>query len=113
MAHKGRTEDVTVITDAPMAHSDDLEMRQRRYAITMIIRTTCFFMIFFVHGWARVVCVGLAAILPAIGVVLANARENRTPPQQQAPAPSETVEMPMLTSGHVIRGEVDPHWDGR
>ena len=84
-----------------------------RYAITMIIRTTCFFMIFFVHGWARVVCVGLAAILPAIGVVLANARENRTPPQQQAPAPSETVEMPMLTSGHVIRGEVDPHWDGR
>ena len=65
MARKGRTEDVTVITDAPMAHSDDLEMRQRRYAITMIIRTTCFFMIFFVHGWARVVCVGLAAILPA------------------------------------------------
>lgn len=97
-----------MITDAPTAHSDDLVMRQKRYALTMLVRTACFGAIFFVHGWWRVVAVAGAALLPAIGVVLANARDNRTPPAQ-ARTEDEPAAAVMLTSGHVIPGEVEPH----
>lgn len=99
---------MTVVTDAPTAHSDDLEMRQKRYAISMIIRTSCFGLIFVFHSWwLRIPCVLGAAVIPAIAVVLANARDNRTPPAQKAGHEAEQVDAPMITSGHVIPGEIE------
>lgn len=107
MARRGKKDEVTVVTDAPTAHSDDLEMRQKRYAVSMIVRTTCFGLIFVFHGWMRVACVLGAAVIPAIAVVLANARDNRTPPAQKAGHGSEQVDVPMITPGHVIPGEIE------
>ena len=39
----------------------------------MGIRTACFVAAIFVEGWIRWVCVALAAVLPLIAVLLANA----------------------------------------
>ncbi|MEL4504049.1 DUF3099 domain-containing protein [Luteococcus sp. H138] len=96
-----------VITDARLARSDDIEMRQRRYAYTMLIRTVCFVAMFFVPGLWRWVCLAGASVLPAIAVILANARENRTHPQDLNPSDEEPeVAMPMLAPGPVIKGTV-------
>lgn len=82
-------------------------MRQRRYVMTMIIRTTCFCTMFFVPGWWKIVAISAAAVLPAIAVVLANARDNRTYPGDIAQPDDEAATMLALAPGPVIRGEVD------
>lgn len=96
-----------VITDARLSQSEDIEMRQRRYAYTMLIRTVCFVAMFFVPGLWRWVCLAGASVLPAIAVILANARDNRTHPQDLNPLPEEPeVTVPMLAPGPVIKGVV-------
>ncbi|MEL4357236.1 MULTISPECIES: DUF3099 domain-containing protein [unclassified Luteococcus] len=95
-----------VITDARLSASEDIEMRQRRYAYTMLIRTVCFGAMFFVPGLWRWVCLAGASVLPAIAVILANARENRTHPQDLNPLPEDESAAPMLAPGPVIRGTV-------
>ncbi|GAA1390543.1 hypothetical protein GCM10009599_07360 [Luteococcus peritonei] len=81
-------------------------MRQRRYVWTMLLRTACFLLMFVVPGIWKIVAVAGAAVLPAIAVVLANARENRTNPADLAPHDEEPVELPQLGAAPVIRGEV-------
>lgn len=81
-------------------------MRQRRYVVTMAIRTACFGLMFFVPGVWKIVAVAGAAVLPGIAVVLANARENRSDPADLHPRTDEVVERPQLVAAPVIRGEV-------
>lgn len=83
-------------------------MRQRRYAITMVVRTACFVWMYLVRNqglWVWVAMAG-AAVLPGIAVVLANARENRTHPQDLNPVDEPEVALPMLAPGPVIKGTV-------
>jgi Protein of unknown function (DUF3099) len=61
------------VTAARTGTSDDLAQRQRRYLISMTIRTLCFVLAVVVHGPARWVFVAAALILPYIAVVMANA----------------------------------------
>ncbi len=61
------------VTAARSGASDDLSQRQRRYLISMTIRTICFVLAVVVHGPARWVFVSAALILPYIAVVMANA----------------------------------------
>ena len=60
------------ITGARPGLSDDVTYRQRRYAISMGIRTACFVLAIFVHGPMRFVLLIAALVLPYIAVVFAN-----------------------------------------
>jgi hypothetical protein len=70
---------VQSVTSVPMSKEDDIRERMRRYLITMVIRTTCFILAVVFEGWLRWTCVALAAVLPYVAVVFANARRPRTP----------------------------------
>jgi hypothetical protein len=60
------------ITNAPVSRKDELAHRQRRYVISMTIRTFCFIGAVVAHGWLRWVLVVAAFVLPYIAVVMAN-----------------------------------------
>ena len=66
------------ITSAAASHEADLANRQRRYAISMTIRTVCFVAAVAVGpGWLRWVLIAGAVLLPYVAVVLANAEDQR------------------------------------
>lgn len=104
--HSGSSES-TVITDARSGRSEDLERRQRNYAVTMAIRTACFFGVVFAPGVFRWICLAGAIVLPWIAVMFVNQVDKRglsqVPPEQfnQTALPSHRGEQ-------VIPGEVIP-----
>lgn len=66
------------ITTAPSSRAEDIASRQRRYVISMTIRSVCFIAAVLVGpGWLRWVLVAGAVLLPYIAVVIANAAETR------------------------------------
>jgi Protein of unknown function (DUF3099) len=67
------------ITDARTSHSDDLAHRQKRYLMSMGIRTLCFVGAVIVDSWLRWVLVVAALFLPYVAVVMANAVSRRPP----------------------------------
>lgn len=83
------TTPVTSVTTAPVSARDERAGRTRRYLIMMGIRTACFLAAFVVEGWMRLVCIGLAVVLPYIAVVLANSVAPR-----HAPAPQGVMASP-------------------
>lgn len=52
--------------------SEDIGHRERRYMITMGIRTACLILAFFVHGPWRFVALAGAIFLPYFAVIFAN-----------------------------------------
>ena len=60
------------ITGARRSLDDDVRSRQRRYAISMGIRTVCFLLAVVTTGWLRWVMIAGAVALPYFAVVLAN-----------------------------------------
>ena len=96
-----------MITHAAPSHSDDMARRQKRYLITMFIRTACFVGLWLTPGVWRWAFLAGAAVLPTVAVVLGNAADRRsvvvddTPP----PAPDEPAR-PAITDTTVIPGEV-------
>lgn len=80
----GRHEDAVSITTAPMTPSDEIAVRQRRYLISMAIRTACVILaVVFRETWAVWFLVAGAVILPYVAVVLANTAS----PRPNGPAP--------------------------
>jgi len=69
---RGESE-VFTITSAAASHSEELGHRERRYLISMMIRTACFIAAVAVDGWPRWVFLAGAILLPYTSVVLANA----------------------------------------
>ena len=69
------------ITNAPVAQSDELPGRAKRYFISMMVRTICFLgAVFAANPWRRFLLLG-ALLLPYLAVVIANAgREKGEPP---------------------------------
>ena len=66
--------DVVRITDAPISTADEIGARQRRYLLSMGVRTLCFVGAIVVgSGWLRWVLVAAALLLPYVAVVMANA----------------------------------------
>jgi hypothetical protein len=61
------------ITSAPKRLSTDLAARQRRYLISMIIRTVCFLLTVVLPSPYRWFALAGAMVLPYIAVVVANA----------------------------------------
>ncbi len=70
--------DAVRITTARSSAADDMRLRQRRYAVSMTIRTVCFVAAVLVgDGVLRWVLVGAAVFLPFLAVVMANAGNHR------------------------------------
>ena len=61
------------ITSAPRSLKNDLAGRQRRYLISMIIRTVCFLLTVALPSPSRWFALAGAMVLPYIAVVIANA----------------------------------------
>lgn len=93
MAGHRRAEAVR-ITSAPHSRADDIATRQRRYLISMAVRTGCVIGAVVVGpGILRWVLVAGAVFLPYVAVVIANATDNRR--EDYLPdAPSPFGELP-------------------
>lgn len=99
-----RSSDATLITSAHKGRSLDVEERQRRYLLTMGLRTACFVAFLFVPGWWKVACLLGAAVLPAIGVLLANNADRHA---LAAVPPEDESARPALPGGTIVAGTVE------
>ena len=75
MRHDRSTGGITVVTSAARSHSEDIDLRQRRYVITQSIRILCVVLAAALPvplAWKGVLLFGAIA-LPWFGVVMANA----------------------------------------
>ncbi|MCK5890978.1 MAG: DUF3099 domain-containing protein [Aeromicrobium sp.] len=68
-----RTDEVPLITSAPESSSAMFGAKERRYLLSMGLRTVCFIGACLVDGPFRWVLIVLAVFLPYVSVVLANA----------------------------------------
>ena len=69
-----RDADAVRITTAASSREEDISRRQRRYVLSMGVRTACFIAAVLVGpGWLRWVLVAGAVLLPYVAVVMANA----------------------------------------
>jgi len=95
VARDRRTEEVQRITTAPAAPGADLAHRQRRYVISMTIRTLCFIGAVFARGvpWLWPILVVAAFILPYVAVVMANSASPRISETPLRDAPNERKEI--------------------
>ncbi len=73
-----RGDEAVRITTAATSAQADISARQRRYVISMAIRTVCFVAAIVVGpGWLRWVLVAAAVLLPYVAVVMANAATSK------------------------------------
>ena len=76
---QARSDEPVRITTAAANRDEDIRSRQRRYLISMGIRTVCFVAAVIVgHGWAMWLLIVAAVLLPYVAVVMANATSHRT-----------------------------------
>lgn len=97
--------DATLITSARNSRTLDLEERQRRYLITMGLRTACFLAFLVVPGWWKLVALAGAALLPAIAVLLANGEDHHPP--ATVGADDSQVGIPALPPSSVVPGTLE------
>ncbi|MCW2769699.1 MAG: hypothetical protein JWR27_1132 [Aeromicrobium sp.] len=101
-ARKPREQQVFSITSAAESQSEDRLRREKRYALSMGIRTVCFLggvvlvmqpMPWRVMGW---IMFAAAIFLPYIAVVVANAgvRKKGSGPSPFGPEPGKQIEAP-------------------
>lgn len=77
---KGEPGEVFNVTGAQRALSDEQVSRQRRYLVSMGIRTACVLAAIVIPGWPRWMFIAGAVVLPYLAVVIANAgKENDEP----------------------------------
>ncbi len=85
------------ITSATRSRSDDIKGRQRRYLISMTIRTVCFVLTVLTVGhWYMWLFLVGSFFLPYIAVVIANAGVSADPggPDAMLPDARKTLEPP-------------------
>lgn len=100
-----KTQDAALITSASRSRSLDLEERQKRYLITMGVRTALFVAFLVVPGWWKMVTLTLACALALAAVLLANQQDHRPPPP--ATVDAEPVDALALTTGEVLTGTIE------
>lgn len=95
--------DIVVVTTARRSHTDDRKLRMRRYAITQVVRISCFVLAVTLPVplvWKLVLVVG-AFTLPWFGVVAANAG----PTVQRGTRPTAMVDRQVETP---VRIAIEP-----
>ena len=88
------------ITTAGRSRAEDIAVRQKRYAISMSIRSLCFIGAVIAGlagiGWLWPILIAATLILPYIAVVMANATNNKSDQMDLMDSP---YGRPQLTSG--------------
>ncbi|WP_343230771.1 DUF3099 domain-containing protein [Yinghuangia seranimata] len=117
---RGAKAPVFEISGARKSLSEDVRARQRRYIISMSVRTVCFLLAVVFSGPLRWAMLAGAVLLPYIAVVVANGGRSRhqgDPPASQVVPPQEhrAIEPPsaaVLTSAerHDIRIVPEDAW---
>lgn len=75
-----KVQHVLEITSVPMSRAEEQRGRQRRYLLSMSLRTVCFVGAIVVgNNWLRYVLLGGALLLPYVAVVMANAVVTQLP----------------------------------
>lgn len=111
--HGGGNVQVFRITGARTGLAEDVRGRQRRYVISMTIRTVAVILaatLWNVERYVAIVALVLGAALPYIAVVVANAGRERAPglPSTFVTAPTRLVAPPTLsTVGELASGADD------
>ena len=101
-----RSEDPLRITSASRPRSEDIRGREKRYLISMGIRTLCFLLgVLFMGHWIMWVFLGAAVFLPYVAVVIANAGNNMDP---GASAFEYRPDLPALGTGPVLDPPPEP-----
>lgn len=93
-----------LITSARFGKTLDNAARRRRYLWTMAVRVVCFLSATVTPLPWNLLLLLAAAVLPTIAVMLANAVDQRTPPEPEA----EVVSRPELPGSQVVGGLVEP-----
>ncbi len=93
MRAKGAKSPVYQITGARKSLSEDVAYRQRRYLISMSIRTMCFILAVVSHGPMRWAMFVAAVLLPYFAVVYANGGRERAPEPPSAFVPGNRPEL--------------------
>lgn len=116
---KGEPDEVFTITEAQRGLSVEQVGRQRKYLISMGIRTACVLGAILVPGWPRWVLLAGAVVLPYLAVVIANAgRENDEPgdvgvaAQGRAALPAPGLMIDHQAHDDRFFTQQDPHRDG-
>jgi hypothetical protein len=92
-----RDPDAVRITTASTSRNEDIAARQRRYVVSMTVRTICFVAAIAVGpGWLRWVLVAGAVLLPYVAVVMANAGSTKS---DGFALPDEVSRRPQLETG--------------
>lgn len=86
--------EVHTITEAQRGLSDEQIGRQRRYLISMLIRTACVLGAIVVPGWPRWVLIAGAVVLPYLAVVIANAGRESDEPGEVGVRPQARPALP-------------------
>ena len=99
MARQRKTDDGAVrITTAAANRNDDIAARQKRYLLSMSLRSACFVGAVVAAlagiGWLWPFLIAGAIILPYIAVVLANVATTRTEGFELRAAPGSHPELP-------------------
>lgn len=108
---KGESTEIYTITGAQRALSDEQVGRQRRYLISMGIRTACVLGAIVVPGWPRWLFIAGAVVLPYLAVVIANAgRENDEPGDLgvSTPPPAALEASGIILTNAERRGQESP-----
>lgn len=95
-----RQRDAVNITSARFGHSVDIRQRQKRYLVSMLIRTVCFVSAVITTGPVRWVFVAAAIFLPYVAVVFANNGSQKAPQDADVVTPEPIGE---VTDGHPDR----------
>lgn len=96
---KGDSDEVFTITEAQRGLSDEQTGRQRKYLISMGIRTACVLAAIVVPGWPRWVFLAGAVVLPYLAVVIANAGRESDEPGEVGVAPTARLALPRAGLG--------------
>ncbi len=90
------------ITTASSSRHEDIAARQRRYVLSMSLRTVCFIGAVIADGWLRWVLVGAAVLLPYFAVVMANAVATKSDGFDLTDGPSDVRQLPGRTGSEGI-----------
>jgi hypothetical protein len=100
MAWRKASDDNAIrITTAAADRGKDTSVRQRRYLISMVLRSACFVgAIVAGDGWLRWVLIAAAVLLPYVAVVMANSI-NPAPTEALPDAPTDARSLPTGSTG--------------
>ncbi|WP_405936133.1 DUF3099 domain-containing protein [Streptomyces sp. NBC_00726] len=122
MVRKQGGAEVFRITGARQGLADDVRGRQRRYVISMSVRTVSVVaaaLLWNVERHIAFVALGLGVLLPYVAVVIANAGRENSPalpstfvlPPQSRPALDAGAAAPSPQSGRAFRSSDEPEHD--